>query len=203
MHNLLILFCPSLQVALMMIVVAAGFVIAWTPFYVITFISQVQRRSFLRESNYLFTMLLIHWFGFLNSCVNPVIYNFMNDKFHRSFRQLLSICRLPFLQRSRSTRWTRVSLTPRQRPSHPLAHAHCMLAADGSADSHRNHFEMHDIKRAGSGVVAGSGAANGGPLHDVVHRHSANYCKECSSSPIPASSSETPEPSRGLYRSRY
>ena len=75
-----------------MIVVAIAFIVSWTPFYVITFISQVQQRSFLKESNFLFTMLLIHWFGFLHSCINPIIYNFMNEKFHRNFKQILHRC---------------------------------------------------------------------------------------------------------------
>lgn len=74
----------------MMIVVAMSFIISWTPFYVTTLVTQVQQRSFLRDSNFLFTMLLIHWFGFLNSCINPIIYNFMNEKFHRSFKNMLS-----------------------------------------------------------------------------------------------------------------
>ena len=81
-----------LQVAQMMVVVASAFIVSWTPFYVITFISQVQPKSFLKDSNFLFTMLLIHWFGFLHSCINPIIYNFMNEKFHRNFKQILHRC---------------------------------------------------------------------------------------------------------------
>ena len=76
----------------MMVVVALAFIVSWTPFYVITFISQVQPKSFLKDSNFLFTMLLIHWFGFLHSCINPIIYNFMNEKFHRNFKQILHRC---------------------------------------------------------------------------------------------------------------
>ncbi len=76
----------------MMVVVAIAFIVSWTPFYIITFISQVQPRSFLKDSNFLFTMLLIHWFGFLHSCVNPFIYNFMNEKFHRNFQQIFHRC---------------------------------------------------------------------------------------------------------------
>ncbi len=75
-----------------MIVVAIAFIISWTPFYIITFISQVQKRSFLKDSNFLFTMLFIHWFGFLHSCINPFIYNFMNEKFNRNFKQIFHKC---------------------------------------------------------------------------------------------------------------
>ena len=75
-----------------MVVVAIAFIVSWTPFYVITFISQVQERSFLKDSNFLFTMLLIHLFGFLHNCINPIIYNFMNEKFHRNFQQILHRC---------------------------------------------------------------------------------------------------------------
>lgn len=77
-----------LQVARMIIVVALSFIIAWTPFYVITFVTQVQETSFIKRSNFLFTMLASHLSGFLNSCVNPIIYHMMNEKFRRSFRRM-------------------------------------------------------------------------------------------------------------------
>lgn len=76
----------------MIVVVAIAFIVSWTPFYIIMFVSQVQKRSFLKDSNVLFTMLLIHWFEFLYSCTNPIIYNFMNEKFHRNFQQILHRC---------------------------------------------------------------------------------------------------------------
>ena len=77
----------------MIIVVAIAFVVAWSPFYLTTFISQVQTNSFLRRSNYVFVMLAVHLVGFINSCINPVIYNFMSDKFRKSFTQIvLSLC---------------------------------------------------------------------------------------------------------------
>ena len=75
----------------MIMVVALAFLVAWSPFYFVTLISQLQPQedNFLRRSNYVFYMLVIHFFGFLNSCVNPFIYAVMSEKFRRSFRQII------------------------------------------------------------------------------------------------------------------
>ena len=73
----------------MVIVVALVFVVSWSPFYLINLISQVSSPSFLKESNFVFTMMVTHLLGFLNSCINPFIYSRMSEKFRRSFRQVL------------------------------------------------------------------------------------------------------------------
>lgn len=79
----------------MVIIVAAAFFMCWTPFYLVNIISQNQEYSFLRRSNFLFTMLSTHLVGFLNSCVNPFIYCFLSEKFRNSFRNIImnTICR--------------------------------------------------------------------------------------------------------------
>lgn len=69
----------------MIITVAIAFIVCWTPFYLVSFISQVQKVSFLYKSNFLFTMLATHLSGFLNSAINPFIYHFMSEKFRKSF----------------------------------------------------------------------------------------------------------------------
>ena len=68
------------QVARMVIVIAVTFIVSWSPQYLVTVISQLQTDSFLRESNFLFTMLMTHLFGFLNSCMNPFIYSAMSQR---------------------------------------------------------------------------------------------------------------------------
>jgi len=69
----------------MVVVIAATFLLLWSPFYLVTFISQVQEVSFLLKQNFLFTMLLIHLTGFANSAVNPFIYAMLGDKFRTAF----------------------------------------------------------------------------------------------------------------------
>nr|KAG5693379.1 hypothetical protein BaRGS_015666 [Batillaria attramentaria] len=84
------------KVARMVIVVAVAFIVSWSPFYLSTLVSQIQimkqEDSFLRERNFLFTMLMIHLCGFLNSCINPLIYTGMSKKFRRSFKKILGGC---------------------------------------------------------------------------------------------------------------
>ena len=69
----------------MIIMVAVAFIVSWSPFYLVTLVSQLQKDSFLRRSNFVFTMLAIHLAGFTSSALNPFIYHFMSDKFRKSF----------------------------------------------------------------------------------------------------------------------
>ena len=85
--------CYIFQVARMIIVVALAFLVSWTPFYIVIFVSQVQENSFLKKANFIFTMLATHLIGFLNSCINPFIYNFMSEKFRKNFMSIItSLC---------------------------------------------------------------------------------------------------------------
>ena len=72
----------------MVVVVSVSFVLSWSPFYLTTFVSQMQEVSFLRKSNFVFVMLCIHLAGFLNSCINPLIYTCMSRRFRESFRRI-------------------------------------------------------------------------------------------------------------------
>ncbi|KAL4238450.1 hypothetical protein ACF0H5_003158 [Mactra antiquata] len=77
------------KVAKMVVVIAITFIIFWSPQYLVSVISQLQTNSFLRESNFLLTMLITHFCGFINSCLNPFIYTAMSHKFRRSFYNIL------------------------------------------------------------------------------------------------------------------
>jgi len=69
----------------MVVVIAATFLLLWSPFYLVTFITQVQEESFLLKQNFLFTMLSTHLIGFTNSAVNPFVYALLGDKFRTAF----------------------------------------------------------------------------------------------------------------------
>jgi len=72
----------------MIVLVAVTFVLSWTPFYAVSTVTQLQTDSFLRHSQFLFTMLATHWAGFCSSAANPLIYAAMNYQFRRSFEQV-------------------------------------------------------------------------------------------------------------------
>jgi len=72
----------------MIMLIALSFWLCWTPFYAVTAITQLQTHSFLHESQFLFTMLTTHWAGFLNSCLNPLIYAALSNNFRRGFKQV-------------------------------------------------------------------------------------------------------------------
>ncbi|WAR18827.1 NPFF2-like protein [Mya arenaria] len=77
------------KVARMVVVIAMTFIISWSPHYLVSIISQLQPNSFLREGHYIFTMLVTHLCGFVNSCLNPIIYTAMSQRFRRSFKDIL------------------------------------------------------------------------------------------------------------------
>jgi len=72
----------------MIILVVLTFVLCWTPLYAVTAVTQLQPVSFLRHSQFLFTMLATHWAGFSSSAANPLIYAAMSYQFRRSFKQV-------------------------------------------------------------------------------------------------------------------
>ena len=74
----------------MIIIVATTFIVSWSPFYMVSLISQVQQNSFLRRSNFLFTMLSTHLVGFVNSIINPFLYISLSSKFRSSFKEILN-----------------------------------------------------------------------------------------------------------------
>ena len=74
----------------MVVVIAITFIVSWSPMYIVTIISQLQTNSFLREGNFLFIMLMTHLCGFINSCLNPIIYTAMSHRFRRSFKEIMS-----------------------------------------------------------------------------------------------------------------
>lgn len=71
----------------MVIVVAVAFIVAWSPLYIVSVVSVLQPENFLQKSNFIFSMLCAHLFGFINSCVNPFIYTVMSEKFRQSFKR--------------------------------------------------------------------------------------------------------------------
>src|SRR6218665_120492 len=73
----------------MVIVMALTFLLSWSPFYLVNLISQLQQESFLKRSNFLFTMLSTHLIGFTNSSINPFVYTMLGDKFRSSFKRIL------------------------------------------------------------------------------------------------------------------
>lgn len=118
----------------MVVVIAITFIISWSPQYLVSIISQLQQSSFLRESNFLFTMLVTHFCGFLNSCLNPIIYTAMSQKFRRSFKDILR--RIWFCCSCKSLGPYGFAYTTSQRYTSTVRHT--------LSDSEANHVNMNE-----------------------------------------------------------
>jgi len=71
-------------------VVTLAFLISWLPLYVIVMRMKFGESISDYEFNLLnFSMPFAQWLGSTNSCINPVLYAFLNNKFREMFKSLL------------------------------------------------------------------------------------------------------------------
>lgn len=80
-----------LQVGKMILIVVLSFTVSWTPYFLVSIITQYQERNFMRDHDFYFTMLCINLFAFLHSAVNPLIYATMSTRFRKSFMRVLRL----------------------------------------------------------------------------------------------------------------
>lgn len=73
----------------MVIVIALAFIICWSPMYVVAIVSEFHEHNFMKRGNFIFTMLMVHLPGFINSCINPIVYTIMSENYRQSFRGIL------------------------------------------------------------------------------------------------------------------
>lgn len=73
----------------MILMVVLAFVISWTPYFLVSIITQYSSVNYMQHHNYFFTMLSINLFGFLNSSINPIIYVIMSTRFRSGFTRIL------------------------------------------------------------------------------------------------------------------
>ncbi|XP_025016073.1 probable G-protein coupled receptor tkr-1 isoform X2 [Tetranychus urticae] len=79
------------KVAKMILVVVFAFTISWTPYFLVSIVTQYQEVNFMTKHNYFFTMLCINLFAFLNSSINPLIYVLMSTRFRLGFTNILRL----------------------------------------------------------------------------------------------------------------
>lgn len=71
----------TFQVAKMVLVVVFAFLFCWSPYFIITAITQVH--NFFVKSQFIFTMLIINLLAFTHSCINPIVYFSMSARFRK------------------------------------------------------------------------------------------------------------------------
>lgn len=84
------------KVAKMLLVVVIVFAISWLPLYVIFArlkIGDPLADGSLEQSVIEVTAPVAQWLGASNSCINPVLYAFFNNKFRMGFKAILLKCR--------------------------------------------------------------------------------------------------------------
>lgn len=83
-HLFLILHAPTGQVTKMLAVVVVLFALLWLPYRTLVVVNSFVDPPYLNIWFLLFCRLCIY----LNSAINPIIYNLMSHKFRAAFRKL-------------------------------------------------------------------------------------------------------------------
>jgi hypothetical protein len=68
----------------MVLVVIISFVVCWAPLYIATFATY-----FMDVKLHVVVTVVFQWFGSSNSCINPIIYAFLNDRYRKNFVNIL------------------------------------------------------------------------------------------------------------------
>ncbi|CAH1400252.1 unnamed protein product [Nezara viridula] len=80
----------KVKVVKMLVVVVILFVLSWMPLYIIVAMYKFGRNRSEWEDEMLNALLPIaQWLGAANSCINPVLYAFFNNKFRRGFAAII------------------------------------------------------------------------------------------------------------------
>lgn len=79
------------QIGKMILIVVLSFTISWTPYFLVSVITQYQNENFMHKHDFFFTMLCINLFAFLHSSINPIIYATMSARFRKGFLQVLNL----------------------------------------------------------------------------------------------------------------
>ncbi|XP_052783142.1 orexin receptor type 2-like [Mya arenaria] len=75
----------------MLVVIVVVFAMCFLPNHTLNILRYLEQLK--KVPNLRMFALIAHWCTFFNSCINPIIYNFMSDKFRKEFRVALSLCR--------------------------------------------------------------------------------------------------------------
>lgn len=73
-----------------LVLVAGVFLICWVPFFTCNVVDAVCMKLQSTDCHLGVTVfLLTTWLGYVNSCVNPVIYTIFNPEFRKAFKKIL------------------------------------------------------------------------------------------------------------------
>lgn len=91
-HNNSVMHRSKIKVIKMIFIVVLAFMISWLPLYVIFIrmnVGEPYQENSLEEFVIEVSAPIAQWLGASNSCINPILYAFFNNKFRTGFKNVL------------------------------------------------------------------------------------------------------------------
>ncbi|KAK8382806.1 hypothetical protein O3P69_011388 [Scylla paramamosain] len=133
----------KIKVIKMLLVVVILFALSWLPLYVIFARLKLGVALTDMENNFIHILAPIaQWLGASNSCINPILYAFFNDKFRAGFKAILvsHSCCSPLRLETNCKSFTSVKTpNPCSLESKASSEFSVYSSSSGSAETRRNH----------------------------------------------------------------
>ena len=81
----------SVQYQLKKPLISATFLVCWVPFFTCNILDALSIKYDLNTSPGNFAFQATTLLGYINSCVNPIIYTIFNPEFRKAFRRVLGL----------------------------------------------------------------------------------------------------------------
>ncbi|CAH8547697.1 unnamed protein product [Heterobilharzia americana] len=115
-------------------IVMGLFILCWLPFFVCNVVTAINPYSINKNETFKQIIIIVTWLGYINSCINPIIYAHSMNEFRRAFKRLLC-CHWWYRKQVQFRKSTSFPLFRRHHHHHQQQHQH--------GHPHPNHPRQH------------------------------------------------------------